>query len=165
MHQDSHDKEFFVNQQQAAQAAVGAPAVSNSGSNDDDDVPISKQCILDSNSNNDTVEHHRKEQHNANARQLLAINAEKFKLDLKHLNDTMPSHLSDSWETTLAPHGMLMNPEQICLILKLIWDGRSKVTMGEWIHAALLLQELHWISFYTTSDLHDCTTQQVMELT
>ncbi|KAG5351552.1 hypothetical protein C0989_005993 [Termitomyces sp. Mn162] len=75
---DPHDKEFFVTQQPAAQAMMGAPAASDSGSDDDDDVPMSKQHILDSDSDDDTAEHHCKEWHNANARQLLAIDAEKL---------------------------------------------------------------------------------------
>ncbi|KAH0580711.1 hypothetical protein H2248_002197 [Termitomyces sp. 'cryptogamus'] len=33
------------------------------------------------------------------------------------------------------------------------------------IHATLLLQESHWIPFFTTSDRRDHTMQQVMELT
>ncbi|KAG5342443.1 hypothetical protein C0989_001507 [Termitomyces sp. Mn162] len=99
---DLHDKEFFVTQQAAAQAMAGAPVASNLGSNDDDDVPISKQHILDSDSNNNATEHCHKEWHNANARQLLAIDAVKSKLDLKHLNDTVPSCLLDSWDTTLV---------------------------------------------------------------
>ncbi|KAG5719719.1 hypothetical protein E4T56_gene18511 [Termitomyces sp. T112] len=36
MHQDSHDKKFFITQVQAAQVAMGAPVASDSGSNDDD---------------------------------------------------------------------------------------------------------------------------------
>ncbi|KAG5735102.1 hypothetical protein E4T56_gene20496 [Termitomyces sp. T112] len=95
-HWNPHDEEFFVTQVQAAQAAMGAPVASDSGSNDDDDVPTSEQCILNSDSDDNTNEHHHKKQHNANAKQLLTINAEKAKLDLKHLNDTVFSHLPDS---------------------------------------------------------------------
>ncbi|KAG5349652.1 hypothetical protein C0989_002520 [Termitomyces sp. Mn162] len=207
--------EFFVTQQAAAQAMTDVSAASNLGSNDDDDVPMSKQCILDSDFNDDATEHCCKEWHNANARWLLAIDAEKSKLDLKHLNDTMPGHLPDGWDTTLvyghfecqndfrdmlhsnfywspmtnavfvgdkvvfahstkmvgishispqykllykwAPQEMSMNPEQIYLILELIQVGRLKVAMREQIHAALLLQEFYWISFYTAPQLRDST--------
>ncbi|KAG5349400.1 hypothetical protein C0989_004160, partial [Termitomyces sp. Mn162] len=49
--------------------------------------------------------------------------------------------------------------------LKLIWEGGLKIMMREWIHAALLLQEFHQISFYIAPELRDHTMQQVMELT
>ncbi|KAG5348944.1 hypothetical protein C0989_007045 [Termitomyces sp. Mn162] len=104
MHWNPHDKEFFITQVQAAQAATGAPVASDSGSNEDDDVPMSKQHMLDSDSDDSANEHCHKKQYNANAKQLLAINAEKAKLDLKHLNDTMPGCLPDSWETIIF-HG------------------------------------------------------------
>ncbi|KAH0591485.1 hypothetical protein H2248_001551 [Termitomyces sp. 'cryptogamus'] len=69
-HWDPCDKEFFVTQMQAAQAATGAPVASDSGSNKDDHVSTSKQHILDSNSDDNTNEHCHKKQYNANARQL-----------------------------------------------------------------------------------------------
>ncbi|KAG5338555.1 hypothetical protein C0989_007059 [Termitomyces sp. Mn162] len=99
---DPHDKEFSITQQAAAQVTTGAPVASDLGSNDDDNIPTSNQCILDSDSNDNATEHCCKEQHNANARWLLAIDTEKSKLDLKHLNDTVPSHLPDSWDTMLV---------------------------------------------------------------
>ncbi|KNZ81365.1 hypothetical protein J132_01058 [Termitomyces sp. J132] len=99
---DPCNNKFFVTQQSAAQAMAGAPVASDLGSEDDDDVPMSKQHILDSDSNDNAAEHCHKEWHNANARQLLAIDAEKSKLVLKHLNDTVPGHLLDSWETMLV---------------------------------------------------------------
>ncbi|KNZ71492.1 hypothetical protein J132_09585 [Termitomyces sp. J132] len=79
-HWDPCDKEFFVTQMQAAQAATGAPVASDSGSNKDDHVSTSKQHILDSNSDDNTNEHCHKKQYNANARQLLVISAEIAKL-------------------------------------------------------------------------------------
>ncbi|KAG5337218.1 hypothetical protein C0989_010259 [Termitomyces sp. Mn162] len=95
VHWNPHDEEFFVIQVQAAQAATGAPVVFDLGSNDNDDVPTSKQCILDSDSEDNAAEHCCKKQHNANAKWLLANNAEKSKLGLKHLNNTVPGHLSN----------------------------------------------------------------------
>ncbi|KAG5330271.1 hypothetical protein C0989_009029, partial [Termitomyces sp. Mn162] len=68
VHQDPSDKEFFVSQVQAAHAATGAPVASNSGSNDDNDVPMSEQCILDSESEDNAAEHYCKKQHNANTK-------------------------------------------------------------------------------------------------
>ncbi|KNZ72569.1 hypothetical protein J132_02729 [Termitomyces sp. J132] len=56
VHWDPHNEEFFVTQVQAAQAAMSAPVASDLGSNDDDDVPTSKQCILDSDSEDNTAE-------------------------------------------------------------------------------------------------------------
>ncbi|KAG5717162.1 hypothetical protein E4T56_gene10092 [Termitomyces sp. T112] len=67
-HWDLCDKEFFVTQVQAAQAAMGAPVTFDLGSNDDDDVSTSKQCILDSDSDNNINEHCCKKQHNVNAK-------------------------------------------------------------------------------------------------
>ncbi|KAG5338969.1 hypothetical protein C0989_005468 [Termitomyces sp. Mn162] len=81
---------------------MGAPLASDSGSNDDDDVPMSKQHTLDSDSNNNTNKCHHKKQHNANAKMLLAINAEKAKLNLKHLSNTVPGYLPDGWETMMV---------------------------------------------------------------
>ncbi|KNZ81368.1 hypothetical protein J132_01061 [Termitomyces sp. J132] len=101
-YRDLHDEEFFITQQAAAQATTGAPVASDFGSNDDDNIPTSNQHILDSDSNDNTTECCCKEQHNANARWLLAIDAEKPKLDLKHLNDTVPGHLPDGWDTMLV---------------------------------------------------------------
>ncbi|KNZ74178.1 hypothetical protein J132_07612 [Termitomyces sp. J132] len=90
--------EFYITQPAAAQAMAGAPMASNLGSNDDEDdeFPTSKQHILDSDFDDDANEHCHKKQHNANTKWLLAIDTEKFKVDLKCLNDTVPGHLPDS---------------------------------------------------------------------
>ncbi|KAG5351209.1 hypothetical protein C0989_007439 [Termitomyces sp. Mn162] len=81
VHQDPYNKEFYVTQPAAAQAMAGAPAAPDSGSNDeeDDDVPTFKQCILDSDFDDDANECWCKKQHNANAKWLLAIDTEKSK--------------------------------------------------------------------------------------
>ncbi|KNZ77662.1 hypothetical protein J132_04556 [Termitomyces sp. J132] len=70
VHQDPHDKEFYITQPAADQAMAGAPVVPDLGSEDDDDVPISKQCILNSDSDDNANEHYCKQWHNANAKWL-----------------------------------------------------------------------------------------------
>ncbi|KNZ72594.1 hypothetical protein J132_02595 [Termitomyces sp. J132] len=95
VHWDPHDKEFFITQVQAAQVATEAPVASNLDSDNDDNILTFKH-ILDSNLKDNAAECHYKKQHNTNAKQLLAIEAEKSKLDLKCLNNTVPSCLPDS---------------------------------------------------------------------